>query len=332
MSYFHLTSEERYVISHLVLYGLSLREIGRCLNRHHTTISREIKRNRPTYADDAVYWYDAAQYFLDKRKRMSHHAIRQSNPELVHYVKCKIEQDWSPEQIANRLAFDYPNSKTMRICHETIYQWIYSDAKNGGDLYTHLRRHHKRRRKQRRYGSGRGLIPGRISISERPEAVDSRKRFGDWEGDTVEGAKGSGGIASHVERKSRYLVSAQLSDKTAETMTIASAKAFRRVPRAMRKTLTVDNGKEFSYFKQLEKKTGFAIYFADPYSAWQRGSNENTNGLIRQYFPKGANFKDITNKDLALVVKKINHRPRKSLNYQTPHEVFYSAIRGALAT
>lgn len=210
MSYSHLTSEERYVISHLVLYGLSSREIGRRLNRHHTTISREIRRNRPTYADDAVYWYDAAQFFADQRKRMSHHTIRQSNPQLVHYVKCKLAEDWSPEQIVNRLTVDFPNSKTMRICHETIYQWIYSDAKNGGDLYTHLRRHHKRRRKQRRYGSGRGLIPGRVSISERPEAVDNRNRFGDWEGDTVEGAKGSGGIASHVERKSRYLVAAKL--------------------------------------------------------------------------------------------------------------------------
>ena len=332
MPYTHLPSKERYVISHLVHYGLSLREISRRLQRHHTTISREIKRNRPTYADDAVYWYDAAQFFVNQRKRMPHHAIRQSNPQLVHYVKCKIAEDWSPEQIASRLSVDYPNSKTMRICHETIYQWIYSDTINGGDLYTHLRRHHKRRRKQRRYGSCRGLIPGRVSISKRPEDVDNRKRFGDWEGDTIEGAKGSGGIASHVERKSRYLVTAKLSDKTAETMTIASAKAFRRVPRVMRKTLTVDNGKEFAYFKQLEKKTGFSIYFADPYSAWQRGLNENTNGLIRQYFPKGTNFKDITNKNLALVVKKINHRPRKSLNYQTPHEVFYSAICGALAT
>jgi len=162
------------------------------------TISREIKRNRPTYADDAVYWYDAAQFFIDQRKRMPHHAIRQSNPQLVHYVKCKLAEDWSPPQIASRLTIDYPNSKTMRVCHETIYQWIYSDAMNGGDLYTHLRRYHKRRRKQRRYGSGRGLIPGRVSISERPEAVDNRKRFGDWEGDTVEGAKGNGGIASHV--------------------------------------------------------------------------------------------------------------------------------------
>ncbi|MCJ7615957.1 MAG: IS30 family transposase [Desulfobacterales bacterium] len=331
MSYTHLSSNERYVISHLVLYGLSLREISRRLQRHHSTISREIKRNRPTYADDAVYWYEPAQEFADQRKRIPHHWIRKSNAQLMNYLKCKLMQDWSPEEIAGRLIVDYPNNELMRVSHETIYLWIYSDAINGGNLYIHLRRLHKRRRKQRRYGSCRGLIAGRVSISVRPEVVETRERFGDWEGDTVEGAKGSGGIASHVERKSRYLVAAKLSDKTANTMTIASIKAFRRIPKVMRKTLTVDNGKEFSQFKQLEKKTGFCIYFADPYSSWQRGSNENTNGLIRQYFPKGTNFRDITSKDLAFVVKKLNHRPRKCLNYQTPHEIIYGAIHGALA-
>jgi len=245
MSYTHLSSNERYVISHLVLYGLSLREISRRLQRHHSTISREIKRNRPTYADDAVYWYEPAQEFADQRKRMPHHWIRKSNAQLMHYVM----QDWSPEEIAGRLIVDYPNNELMRVSHETIYLWIYSDAINGGSLYTHLRRLHKRRRKQRHYGSCRGLIPGRVSIWERPEAVETRERFGDWEGDTVEGAKGSGGIASHVERKSRYLVAAKLSDKAAKTMTIASIKAFRRIPKVMLKTLTVDNGKEFSQFK-----------------------------------------------------------------------------------
>ncbi len=332
MPYSHLSSQERYVITYLVLYDLSLREIARRLNRHHTTISREIKRNRPTYSDDAVYYYDIAQDYADQRKCIPHHCIRQANPQLVCYVKRKLMQDWSPEEIVGRLIVDYPNNIHMRISHETIYQWIYTDAVNGGDLYAHLRRLHKKRRKQRRYGSGRGLIPGRVSISKRPEAVDSRKRFGDWEGDTVEGAKGTGGIASHVERKSRYLIAAKLFDKTAKTMTIASTKAFKRIPKIMRKTLTVDNGKEFSLFKELENKTGLCIYFADPYSAWQRGSNENTNGLIRQYFPKGTSFRDINNKDLALAVKKLNHRPRKCLNYQTPHEIFNEAVRGALAT
>ena len=332
MSYCHLSSEERYVISHLAIYGLSLRQIAQRLRRHHTTISREIKRNRPSYSDQAVYWYDVAQEFADRRKRKAHHWVRKSKHQLVRYVRCKLKQDWSPEEIAGRLIIDYPNNEMMRISHETIYQWIYSDAISGGNLYTHLRRCHKRRRKQRRYGSLRGLIPGRIGICQRPQAVDKRSRFGDWEADSLEGAKGTGAIASHVERKSRYLVAAKLCDKTAKTMNIASAKAFQRIPKLLRKTLTVDNGKEFSRFKQLEHKTGFCIYFADPYSAWQRGCNENTNGLIRQYLPKGTNFKNITNKDLALIVKKLNHRPRKCLNYQTPHEVIYSAIRGALAT
>lgn len=332
MSYTHLSLEQRYVIYHLVLYGLSLREIGRRLNRHHMTISREIKRNRPTYADDAVYCHEAAQEYADRRKRLPHHCIRQSNPKLVRYVKCKLRQDWSPEEIAGRLVIDYPNNALMRISPEAIYQWVYSDAIQGGDLYSHLRRRHKRRRKQRRYGCGRGLIPGRVGICERPGVVDTRQRFGDWEGDTVEGTKGTGSIASHVERKSRYLLAAKLPDKTANTMTTESAKAFWQVPKLMRKTLTVDNGKEFSRFKELEHKTVLCIYFADPYSAWQRGLNENTNGLLRQYFPKGTNFSNITNKDLAIVAKKLNCRPRKCLHYQTPHEVFYTAIRGALAT
>lgn len=165
----------------------------------------------------------------------------------------------------------------MRISHETIYHQIYDDAIKGGKLYKHLRRQHKKRRKQRRYGSGRGMIPGRIGISERPEIVDTRERFGNWEGDTPEGAKGTGGIASHVERKSRYLVVAKLPDKTSNTMTTQSIKAFWCILKTMRKTLTVDNGREFSRFKQLEENTGLTIYLADPYPAWQRGSNKNTN-------------------------------------------------------
>jgi IS30 family transposase len=331
MSYYHLSSEERYVISYLVLDDLSLREIGRRIGRHHSTISREIKRNRPTYADDAVYWYDAAQQYADQRKVKARHWRKKSNKQLVHYVQSKIIDDWSPEEICGRLIVDYPNNKLMRISHEAIYRWIYTDAVNDGNLYTHLRRCHKKRRKQRRYGSLRGLIPGRISIRQRPIAVDHRLRFGDWEADSLEGAKGSGAIATHVERKSRFLVAAKLSDKAANTMTIASASAFESIPKKMRKTLTVDNGKEFAQFKQLEKMTGFCIYFADPYSAWQRGCNENTNGLIRQYLPKGTNFKNITDDDLAIIVKKLNHRPRKSLSYQTPHEVIQQAIRGAVA-
>ena len=332
MPYSHLALKERYVIYHLVLYGLSYREIGRRLGRSHTTISREVKRNQPTYADDAVYFHETAKKFADQRKCRPRHFQKQSIPWLVKYVNRKVQEDWSPEEISGRLSIDFPDKKEMRISHETVYQWIYRDAGNGGTLYTHLRCRHKKRRKQRRYGSGRGLIPGRVSISERPQVVDLRSRFGDWEGDSVEGSKGSGAIASHVERKSRYLVASKLADKKADTMTKKSIKAFWRVPKAMRKTLTVDNGKEFSLFKEIEQRTGLTVYFADPYSAWQRGCNENTNKLLRQYFPKGMDFRNITDKDLANKVKHLNNRPRKRLKFQTPKEVYLQALRGALAT
>jgi IS30 family transposase len=174
--------------------------------------------------------------------------------------------------------------------------------------------------------SSRGVSP----IDQRPSIVDMRERFGDWEGDTLEGKQGSGGLATHVERKCRYLIAGKLPDKKAATMTQQSITSFRKTPRILRQTLTVDNGKEFSNFKELEKRTGLKVYFADPYAAWQRGTNENTNGLLRQYFPKGTDFRTISDKDVAIVVKKLNNRPRKCLNYQTPHEVFSQALRGAL--
>jgi len=255
-----------------------------------------------------------------------------SNQHLSAYVKHKLKDDWSPEIIAEKLKIDYPDDEQMRISHETIYRWVYLDARAGGSLYHHLRRRRKKRRKQKRYGSGRRFIPGRVSISERPDIVETRERFGDWEGDTIEGSKSSGYMLTHVERKSRYLIAAKLLDKRAETLTLKSTKAFWRIPKKMRKTLTVDNGKEFAGFKKLEDKTGLTVYFADPYSAWQRGTNENTNGLLRQYFPKGTDFRTVTEQDLAFAVKKLNHRPRKCLNYQCPYEVFWNPANGALTT
>ena len=146
----------------------------------------------------------------------------------------------------------------------------------------------------------------------------------------MEGGKGAGHLATHVERKCRFLIVAKLTDKKASTMTAQSIALFRRMPRRFRHTLTVDNGKEFSQFKEIEAKTGLSVYFADPYAAWQRGTNENTNGLLRYYFPKGTDFRKISEKDIALVIKRLNNRPRKCLNYQTPHEVFHRVLRGAL--
>jgi IS30 family transposase len=329
MSYGHLSLNERYVIHHLTLYGLSKREIARRLGRHHSTIDREIARNGPRY-EGCVYVHEAAQRQADARTHWPRPRHRRDHRRLYRYVVTGLGRDWSPEQIAGRLKRDHPSDRRMRVSPEAIYRWVYDDAAEGGDLFRHLRRAHRKRYNQGRYGSVRGLIPGRISIAERPAIVDHRMRFGDWEGDTVEGAKGKGGIASLVERKCRYLLAAPLIDKSAAVMAREANGALKRIPSALRKTLTVDNGKEFAAFKTIEQRAGLSVYFADPYSDWQRGCNENTNGLLRQYFPKGSDLSALSRSALASAVKRLNHRPRKCLDYQSPHEVFTTACRGAL--
>src|SRR5271170_7330915 len=242
MSYSHVTAAERHVIYHLALYGVSQREIGRRLGRHHNTIGRELARNGPRHTG-AIYLPDVAQERAVARRRWVRPCRRRGYGRLRRYVSARLRRDWSPEQVAGRLRLDHASDARMRVSAETIYQWIYRDAGDGGDLFTHLRRRHRRRRKQGRYGTARGLIPGRVGIAERPAVVSCRARIGDWEGDTLEGARGKGGIASLVERKSRYLLAAPLADKSAATLTSQAIGAFRRLPRRARKTLTVDNGK-----------------------------------------------------------------------------------------
>ena len=329
MSYTHLTEKERYVISHLKGAGFSLREIARRLNRHHTTISRELNRAASRYPQ-AIYWYDWAQPLALERGCQPRHFRRQKNLRLVRYVEIRLKRQWPPEVISQRIIDDYPDDESMRISHETIYRWVYLDAMVDGNLYQNLRRRRRKRRRQKRYGTGRRFTD-RKCITQRPAIVDSRQRFGDWEGDTIEGKKSSGYIATIVERKSRYLIASKMENKKAATLTAQGTKAFGPIPRKMRKTLTVDNGSEFAQFKKFEEKTGLEIYFAKPYSPWQRGANENTNGLLRQYFPKGSNFKKLTEKDVEEAVKRLNNRPRKCLGYRTPHEVFWKVARGALA-
>jgi transposase, IS30 family len=332
MSYGHLSLQERYVIHHLKLFKLSHREIGRRLGRHHTTVGRELARNGPLLPEHGPYWHEAAHRQAEARRRFARHRRRADHQPLRRYVVQRLERDWSPEQIAGRSRRDHAGDPRMRISPETVYQWAYDDAAAGGTLYRHLRRAHRKRRRQKRYGTGRGRIPGAVGIALRPGIVARRARFGDWEADTVEGAKGSGAIASHVERKSRYLLTAKLDNKRADTFAERTIRVFRSIPRACRHTLTVDNGKEFARFKRIESQTGLDVFFADPYAAWQRGTNENTNGLLRQYFPKGTNFRSVSDEDLETATRLLNHRPRKCLADQTPHEVFMLARRGALPT
>jgi len=330
MSYTHFNTRERMCLFYLQQSGVSLREIGRKLNRSHSTISRELKRNKRF---SGCYCDRAAQGFAEDRKAKPRHTRRASNQKLKHYVLQKLKIGWSPEIISNRLRRDYPYSKKkMCISPETIYQWVFKDAEHGGTLYTHLVRSHKKRRKQRRYGSLRGHIPGRIDIGRRPTVVADRARYGDWEGDTMVGYKHQGRLVTHVERKSRYLLAGKASDGTAAIFNRVTLSLFESIPQKYRKTMTLDNGSENAQFKDLRDKLSFSVYFAKPYASWERGANENTNGLIRRYFPKGTNFLKVTEAELAKVVDLLNHRPRKCLKYRTAFEVFNSILGGALGT
>lgn len=320
MAYQHLTTFERKAIYYRHNSGESFRSIAKLLGRHHTTIMREIKRNKPRYY---TYFDEAAEEKAANRRAVARHKRKRSNEPLYKYVIDKLKSNWSPDAIAGRLKIDFPNTDLMRVSHETIYQWIYKDFLAGGELYKYLPKTHKKRRKQRKYGSLRGLIKGRISIRERPDIVESRERIGDWEGDLVEGKKGSGFFVTHVDRASRFLIAKSIESKHAAKFNAATIHAFSNVPNEKKITITLDNGKEFSGFKHVEDALDVDIYFADPYCSWQRGTNENTNALLRRFFPKGTDFSTVSDRQLQAAVDTINHRPRKILDYQTPAEVFY---------
>ncbi|MCL1049209.1 IS30 family transposase [Shewanella abyssi] len=319
MTYNHLSMYERKAIYYRFNSGESLRSIGRFIGRHHTTISREISRNKPlTY----TYFDNAAQEKALARRQIPRHQKKYSNIKLRTTVITLLKRGWSPATISGRLKLEHPDDPLFHVSHEAIYQWVIKDFKHSGNLYCYLAKRHKNRRKQRKYGDLRGQIKGRISIHDRPQVVDTRSRIGDWEGDLVEGKKGSGYFVTHLERKSRYLIAKKIDDKKAASFNRVSIEAFQALPEAKRLTLTLDNGKEFSAFKELESAVGIDIYFADPYSSWQRGANEHANGLLGRYFPKGTDFSAVTSEQLETIVNLINNRPRKILNYQTPAEVF----------
>jgi transposase, IS30 family len=265
MAYKQLTADERFCIYQWTVAGWSYREIGRRLSRSHTTIAREVERNRPL--PGAVYWHEHAQKQTIARRRQARHARRLSNPKLCSYVYDALLAHWSPQMIAGRLRRDHRNDVSMRVSPETIYRWIYRDVGQGGHLHSCLRFVRRQRRRQHRYGAGRRHIPGRVGIEQRPAAVDGRRRFGDWEGDSVIGKCGASAICTQVERKSRYLMAAKLTDRTAQSWNDAAATSLGALPATLRRTLTVDNGSEFARFADMQTALGLRVYFADPYSA-----------------------------------------------------------------
>ena len=219
------------------------------MGRTHATISRELKRNGP-FIPTWVYWHQGAHQQAMQRRKQPCHFRRHAHKPLLRCVESKLRDDWSPEVITAKLVQDYPDNTKMRVSIETVYRWVYRDAGQGEQLFICLCRYHKKRRTQRRYGTGRGLIPGRVSIHLRPDLVATRQRYGDWEGATVEGAKGSGYITTYVELKSRYLIAAKLANNTAAKTAKVAAGAYRRIPKKLPHILTLDNGKKFARFKE----------------------------------------------------------------------------------
>jgi IS30 family transposase len=300
MDYKHLTEDERYQIDDMRREGFNQGAIALALNRSPSTLSRELRRN----IGDRGWRPRQAQLKATERLGVRGSAnVKRASDAAWIYAKKHLQSDqWSPEQIAGRLVLE----GLEPISHETIYQRILDDKNADGTLYTHLRCKKKRKK---RYGSSRstrGAIPGRVDIDQRPAIVDSRKRTGDWEGDTIIGAHDGGAvIASMVERKSRFTCLSKSKNKT--TAAVIASINKRMLPIAeLVITVTLDNGKEFSQHKTMSDTLDANVYFAKPYHSWERGLNENTNGLVRQYFPKRIPFDSITEYDLQRVAKKIN--------------------------
>jgi transposase, IS30 family len=320
MPYKHFTSDERDALQVMADRGLDKKSIARILGKDPSSVYRELDRN----AHRRCYISGKAESIAQKRRQDSCTRPKLDNKLLVHEIEHYFfNQDYSPEQISGALALKFQGDKSLHVSHETIYKHLYSLKHDRADLKMHFRHGHKIRHKRLSAKDKRGIIKNRLFIDNRPAIVDEKTRCGDWEGDTIEGAGKKGYIATFVDRKTKYLVAFPLKCKQAELIVEGTRTAFANLPTTQKITLTVDNGREFARHADLRKATGLDVYFAHPYHSWERGLNEHTNGLLRQYFPKNRSLDTLTKKELAYIVDRINNRPRKSLGYRTPFEMFY---------
>ncbi len=314
-TYTQLTQEQRYQIYALLKMGHNQTKIADVLEVHKSTISRELRRNR---GQRGYRPQQAQRLALSRRDKVQ----RRIAAETWARVTSKLRQEWSPEQVSAWLQ----KTVGVQVSHEWIYQHILADKRTGGELYRHLRCQQKRRK---RYGSyeRRGQIPNRVSIEQRPKLVEQRKRIGDWEADTIIGKGQRQAIVTLVERKSRFTLMHKVERRTAAAVKQAILQLLAPY-RAQTLTITFDNGKEFAHHQEIARQLQAKVFFAHPYASWERGSNENTNGLIRQYFPKGSDFSTITTEQISFVHERLNHRPRKCLDFLTPFMVFSQASPG----
>ena len=309
--YTQLTREERYQISALKTAGHNQVEIAKVLGRHKSTVSRELSRNCGLRG----YRPKQANVFAEFRRQ------EKAAPRIVAKSWTRVEQIlreyWSPEQISNWLRHE----ENINVSPEWIYQYILQDKQAGGELYKYLR---CQKQRKKRYGTteSRGQIKGRVSIDERPDVVNQRSRIGDWEADTVIGKQGGSVLITLVERKTRFSVIGKAPNRTAQEVTSVILKRLKPLAPQVQ-TLTYDNGKEFAMHQKISKDLDACGYFAHPYHSWERGLNENTNGIIRQFFPKGMDLTEVTDTEVLRVMDKLNNRPRKCLGFKTPNQVFF---------
>jgi IS30 family transposase len=324
MPHTQLSEQERQVICALDWAGWTRAAIARQLGRHRATIGRELDRNRGPLRGTMSGYFAPDAHRKAQRRRAAAGARRGriAGNALGDYVRDGLARYWSPQQIAGRIELEHPDDASMRISHEAIYRWVYRQAQDGAAWHRQLRRG-RGRRKPRIPRRNKGVHRvGGVGIHQRPPVVNFRGRVGDWESDTVVGAaRCRARLATHVERASRYTLIRKMTNGRAATFNRVSVRAFDRVPAEHRLTMTADNGGEFARFTRLEKRLGLRVYFAEPYKAWQRGANENLNGLLRQFFPRGMDLSRVSRRRVAEVEALLNNRPRKCLNYRTPAEV-----------
>ncbi len=327
IKYQRLNYSERVRIETYLSLGKSKSDIARLIKRDKSSISREVnkwvKNDVDKYNAEIAHWYA-----LDERQYRNLVRKLDKYPELLKFVRSKLKLHWSPEQIAHYLKKNFPNDPTMNVSHESIYSYIYLLPKGElrKELISYLRQEKKKRHSRVGKGSNRGKIPDRICIEERPSEVEDRVIAGHWESDLIIGKDHKSAIGTIVERTTRTVIIVKLKSSKATEVRKAFAREVKKIPQQMRLTMTHDNGLEMAQHRLFTKQTKMKVYFAHPYSSWERGTNENTNGLIRDFFPKGTDFNLVSRYKLKKVQHMLNERPRKILDWDCPKDVFKKMI------
>lgn len=303
----HLTFEERQFLYRLRKKGKSNTEIAELMGRDRSTIYRELGRN----TGQRGYRPQQAQHLADTRRLASRRPYKMDDPDVHRYVQDRIERLWSPDQIAGRVRGDFPRRPARWLSRQTIYDWINDQSPDWRSLL----------RRGGRPPEKRGKLTDCVRIDGRSDVINRRRRYGDWEGDTIVGQGRRSALVTLVERKSGYLRMGRVDSMKSDTTMRVAKRRMKDLPLSLRRSMTFDNGKEFAEHQKLTRRLGLEVYFADPYASWQRGTNENTNGLLRQYFPKGTDFTQVSHHEVARVEQSLNNRPRRKLGYRTPMEI-----------